>query len=255
MLISGMLRRRCDTCSEPVTMNPGVLKEGSRRTGRRGYDYAVRVVGEEILDGLDPESPEAIRNRRELRWLNALMGNFGWFRKAIRASFPNGGHFLEMGAGDGALGQYLNRQIPGIRVDGLDLWPRPQEWPEGWGWMQEDLVTFDRYRDYQGVLCNLILHQFEDAVLTEVGKRIRAAGIPLIAAEPWRGRWPAGLIRLAYPLLGPVSRHDALVSIRAGFRTGELGRLLDNGTVVESVSVMGTIRILGGASRNWRRRS
>ncbi len=208
--------------------------------------YARRVVGEEILDSLEADSREAQRNRRELRWLNALMGNFGWFRQQIRERFPNGGRFLELGAGDGLLGFYLQERIPGIQVDGLDLWPRPEGWPEGWGWLREDLCTFEAFRGYDGVLCNLILHQFEEPVLGSLGVRIADAGLPILAAEPFRSRWPVLLIGLAFPFLGRVSRHDAVVSIRAGFRRGEMESMMRLPTGLESVSVMGTIRWVGG---------
>lgn len=204
--------------------------------------FPRRVVEPEILDGLDPSSREARRNRRDLRRLNALMGNFGWFAQRLREAFPRGGRFLEIGAGDGGLGRFLKRSLPGTVVEGLDLWPRPAEWPADWGWHRENVVTFDRYDAYDAVLCNLILHQFEDPVLVEIGGRILRAGVPMFVVEPCRKVFPYLAIRLTFPFVGSVTRHDAPVSIRAGFRRGEVGRILGIPDGIETESPLGTLR-------------
>lgn len=209
-------------------------------------DLSRRVVQPEILDSLPEDDPAAIANRRDIRRLNALMGNFRWFEHRLRERFPQGGRFLELGAGDGALGCFLEQRLEGVRIDGLDLWRRPLNWPPAWGWIEEDLTKFEDYDRYDGILCNLILHQFEDELLRQLGTLAGRKGGTILVAEPGRKRLPHLATRLLFPLLSPVSRHDALVSIQAGFRLGELPELLgiEPDRAIESYGRFGTYRMV-----------
>ncbi len=63
-----------------------------------------RVIEPEIMDGLDPDHPMAIRSRRDLRMINFLMGNERWIRAQVsknRATAAKG--IVELGAGGGEL--------------------------------------------------------------------------------------------------------------------------------------------------------
>ena len=207
-----------------------------------------RIVEPEQLDSLPENHPAALANRRDLFRLNRVMGNFRWFARELSRLFPGPARFLELGAGDGALGRFL-REAGGYRgwvIDGLDLWSRPPDWPAASQWFREDLVSSNRYQGYHAVLGNLILHQFENPVVTVVGCRIAEAGACLLLCEPLRHTRPAVLTRLIAPALHPVSRHDAAVSIRGGFRLGELPGILDwPGPVEESETWLGACRFLG----------
>ena len=79
------------------------------------------------------------------------------------------------------------------------------------------------------VLANLFLHHFERDRLTKLlGDAARLADA-FAACEPWRGE--SGLIgsRLLWAIgCNGVTRHDALVSVRAGFRGRELSELWPN---------------------------
>ena len=76
------------------------------------------------------------------------------------------------------------------------------------------------------VLANLFLHHFErDALGRLLGDAARLANA-FAACEPWRAG--SGLIgsRLLWAIgCNGVTRHDALVSVRAGFRGRELSEL------------------------------
>ncbi len=193
---------------------------------------AQRIVEPELLDSLPQDHPDALRNRRDLRLLNALTGNFRWLAGVLLHVARPGMRLLEVGAGEGCLGAYLyrRRSLPrGVRIDGLDVISRPERWPASWGWRRADLTAFDGYADYDGVVANLILHQFENPVLQRLGALWREGGVALIVSCetqrcPWQMRglpWLAWATRMNY-----VSRHDAAVSLRGGFRRGELGALL-----------------------------
>ena len=70
------------------------------------------------------------------------------------------------------------------------------------------------------VLANLVLHHFSEPELRHIGQALNATRV-LLAREPARCR--AWMRYGLYPLrLHPVTRHDMLVSIRAGFLGPEL---------------------------------
>lgn len=188
-----------------------------------------RVVEEELLDGLKEGDPDALHNRRDILLINRIQGNYRWLGRQLRRRVQVGDHGLEMGAGAGDLGFYLARKsiLPeNVQYDGLDLWSRPEGWPEGWGWNQED-ATGLRAIPYDFVVGNLIFHQFEDHILQEWGKLLRRNCRLILACEPVRHARHLRQLKLLRPLrLHPISWHDAEVSIRAGFRGWELPSLL-----------------------------
>jgi len=153
------------------------------------------------------------------------MGNERWFRRELRRRLRPDERILELGAGTGEMGAALSAS--GIEIDGLDLWPRPLAWPPTAEWHRADLRSFDRYADYSAVMANLILHHFTAAELLGLGARLSQARL-IIASEPARWRRSQTLCAALGPLFGVnhVTRHDADVSIAAGFLRDELPRAL-----------------------------
>lgn len=188
--------------------------------------FMPRTIQPELLDSLPPQHPDALHNRRDLRLINRLMGNHRWIERTLARHLRRGERVLEIGAGEGELGRRLFRR--GIRVDGLDLWPRPAGWPAALAWHQADLRKFPGYDGYTAVVGNLIFHQFEDADLAALGAELRAAARLVVACEPARRRCSQLAYRALGPLLGAnrVSLHDAHVSIAGGFVGGELPHAL-----------------------------
>ena len=185
-----------------------------------------RCVQAEILDELPPEDPAARASRRDLRLLNRFLANWEWTYRLLRRRLRPHQRIVELGAGEGAWGRYLWRRrhsLPAFAYTGVDRSPRPEDWPAGWGWEQRDL------REGWGdagppdlLLVHLLLHHFEDGELAELGELFRP--VPLwIFCEPRRVRWTRTkdvLLRLGGA--HPVTRHDARVSVGAGFRGDEL---------------------------------
>ena len=69
----------------------------------------------------------------------------------------------------------------------------------------------------------------------------------LCFCEPWRSQLALWEGRLLYPFMNRVTRHDMMVSIRAGFRRGELPKVLGLGeewTVQEQCTKLGAYRLL-----------
>ncbi len=184
-----------------------------------------RTLEPELLDGLPPDHPDALHNRRDLRLTNIFMRNYAWFARILPGLLQPGEVALEIGAGTGELGARLARC--GVAVDGLDLWPRPAAWPAARCWHQTDLRTFADWARYPVVFGNLIFHQFSGPELATLGRQLSGARV-VIASEPLRRRASQWLYRAAGPLFGAnhVSLHDAHVSIAAGFRRDELPRAL-----------------------------
>lgn len=195
----------------------------------------------EILDSLAGDDPRALRSRRDLRLINFLMGNERW----ILGQLTEGESVVELGAGAGDLTRKLGNRGA---VTGLDF----QEAPEGleWEWLAGDL--FETLDKAQGgtVVANLILHHFQDDDLARLGRLLKTRD-RLVVVEPWRSRMALVEGYGLFPVVNDVTRHDMIVSIRAGFRRGELAMLLNLGDEWEwreEVSLLGGIRVLA-----WRR--
>ena len=190
----------------------------------------IRTVKPEILDQLPENHPDALHNRRDLLIFNHLMGNFRWFNSELKKRLVDSDRLLEIGAGMGDLGRWLNPRVlnkQGVSIDGLDQWSRPTHWPELWNWHQGDLRSFDGYDRYNIVLANLVLHQFEDQELHRLGQEIGKCAKLILISEPARRKLHLFQIKLA-TILGTsyVTKHDARVSIEAGFINDELPELL-----------------------------
>jgi hypothetical protein len=206
-----------------------------------------RLVQPEILDSLPETHPDAVANRRDLRLINGIMGNYRWFCRNLPSRLSSGDRILEIGAGTGELGLRLRAACGGKlpHYCGLDLWSRPPDWPREWDWAREDLLESERFSEYTVIIANLILHQFDDEQLRRLGRKLRAGNIRLIlASEPARRRLHQWQLQFLRPLgLNPVSRHDGHVSVAAGFRGEELPELL--GLSAPNWNVQGTSGFLG----------
>ena len=185
-----------------------------------------RTVQPEILDSLPPDHPDARRNRRDLRAVNRAMGNHRWLLRTLPRLLRPGETVIELGAGTGELSRRL--LAAGVPVAGLDLWPRPAGWPEAGAWHAADLRAFDGYGPYAAAIGNLIFHQFRAAELAQIGSRLEQTARVILACEPARRRLSQALFAGFGALIGAnyVSRHEARVSIAAGFLGDELPRAL-----------------------------
>ena len=180
----------------------------------------------ELLDRLPAHAPDAIHSRRDLRWINGAMRNRAWFRRELPGLVRPGERVLEIGAGDGAFARGLRSRVP--QYDGLDLGPRPADWPATAQWHQIDVRRFGGWDEYPVVIGNLIFHHFPAEALVGLGTAIRRHARVFAASEPLRGRRFQLLFAALCPLIGAnhVTRHDGRVSIAAGFAGNELPRLL-----------------------------
>ncbi|QSR89620.1 class I SAM-dependent methyltransferase [Methylacidiphilum caldifontis] len=190
----------------------------------------------EYLDIFPPDSVEAIKGRRGLKKINFIMGNFFWFKRKVKNSLSfldKPAVFLEIGAGDGSLGQFLYRDSllrQKMNLTGLDRIPRPQGWPKDWNWIRMDLFEFIKCKDFvdsssfQGILANMVLHHFSSSQLEGLGEWINKIKPSfLFFCEPLRsGLTLVELSLLRLVGLNPITFHDGLLSIKSGFYGDEL---------------------------------
>lgn len=198
-----------------------------------------RIVQPELLDTLPVGDPRAIRSRQDLRRVNGWMRQHAHMADALKKAL-NGyapGHVTELGAGDGTFLLRVARTIfprwPKVSATLLDR--QRNVTPETLvdfavlGWRAEVVVAdvFDQPQISNDILlANLFLHHFTEDRLTELLHLISQHTKIFIALEPRRAAWTLFCSRLLWVIgCNDVTRHDAVVSVRAGFSGTELSAL------------------------------
>jgi len=181
-----------------------------------------RIVEPEIIDQLPPDHPDVRRSRVDLKVINFLMGNERWIARHI-AQFPAAlaKGVVEIGAGEGTLLRRLAKRHAGIALTACDLAPRPEGLPERIAWDRRDV--FESLAEVTGgvLAANLFLHHFEYDELEQFRRYMERFEV-ICLNEPYRDErtiWDAQFI---LPFVGRATKHDMMVSIRAGFVHGEL---------------------------------
>ena len=203
---------------------------------------SARRVEPEWLDELPGKDPRAQRSRRDLARVNVLMANARIVAAELRRACPAGPRTLaEIGAGDGAFALRMARALPagaaGARIALVD---RQAIVPQATladfaqrGWSAEPATAdvFAWLRDlgetrFDAIVANLFLHHFEDAALAELLALVAQRTGCFVACEPRRSELAlAGSRLLGLVGCNDVTRHDAVVSVRAGFTGAEIGAL------------------------------
>jgi hypothetical protein len=205
----------------------------------------ARVLESEWLDTLPPSDPRARRSRRDLVRVNALMGNAGIIRRELQ-SLGAIRSLAEIGAGDGRFALSVVRGLaePPERITLVDRQAILD--PDALAAFEASLViaeadVFDWLDTTTGafdvIVANLFLHHFDDAALTRLFALAAPRTRAFIACEPRRGLVASAGARLL-GLVGcnDVTRHDAIVSTRAGFSGHELTRLWPTGWLCDERS-------------------
>ena len=205
-----------------------------------------RVVESERLDDLLPGDPRAVGSRGDLRRLNFIMGHAGILSRAFRQPFAEASsrsqplRLVELGAGDGTLLLRLARRCSGLGVtaqgtlvDRQNLvsaetrrafnalnWSVESVTTDVFTWLEQSSPVVDV------MFANLFLHHFPDQSLVALLRLAAARTNRFIACEPRRSLFALTASRLLW-LIGcnGTTRHDAPVSVRAGFVGHELSAL------------------------------
>ena len=200
-----------------------------------------RIVQPELLDTLPPGDPRAAGSRRDLQRLNTWMRNHAIMIHALQTGLN--GHtpkqITELGAGDGnfllRVAQKTSSRWPNVNATLLDrqkvVTPQTLASFASLGWRAEAVVAdvFDWPQTpapAEIVIANEVLHHFDDARLAGLFRVIAGRTRLFIAIEPCRAYWPLFCSRLLWAInCNSVTRHDATVSVRAGFVCEELSAL------------------------------
>lgn len=209
---------------------------GTGRPGWRGL--AERQVLPELLDQLPARAPAALRSRRDLQRINALMGNASIIAKELNAHHPPGEpwRLADLGGGDGHLAWRVIRRLASGGGTLIVVDRQPAVSPEllvrmaqlGWrvSVVPAEVLEWLRSGAAPPVwMANLFLHHLHEAQLRGLFAEARARASLVVACDPQRSQWALWTVRcLGLVGCSAVTRHDAELSVRAGFQGRELAR-------------------------------
>ena len=184
----------------------------------------ARVIEPEWLDELPSEDPRAVRSRRDLVRVNALMGNARIVASELRRLGPLAS-IAEIGAGDGRFMRAVTGHLgtPRVRLFLVDRQPCAP------GMIAADVFDWLASPDtpvVDAIVANLFLHHFDDASLARMLALVARRARAFVACEPRRSAFAlTGARLLGLVGCGEVTRHDSVVSVRAGFAGRELSAL------------------------------
>ena len=205
-----------------------------------------RDVQPELLDSLPPAASQALGSRADLRRLNGLMGHAGILAQALRRhhAVPSDRarplRLVELGAGDGTLLLRIARRFAPAGVcaevtliDNLDLVTAETRAAFAALWWSVECVAADVFRwldqaapAVDVMLANLFLHHFTDSQLEKLLCLAAARTDLFIACEPRRSPLALTASRMLWFVgCNGITRHDAPVSVRAGFAGRDLSAL------------------------------
>jgi len=194
-----------------------------------------RVLVPEILDGLAADDPRAIRSRRDLARINAVMRQSAIMAGAL-AQFPAPRALADLGGGDGrfllSVARRLAKRWPGVtalvcdQADIVSGETRAAFARLGWRCETRTGDIFRQMPRADVMMANLFLHHFDDAQLARLLALAAENSSAFAACEPRRNRFALLGAKLGWALGGnDVTRHDAVASVRAGFANLELAAL------------------------------
>jgi len=199
-----------------------------------------RVLEAEWLDELPAADARALRSRADLRRVNWTMGNARLIAAPLKSVLPAQGslRIADLGAGDGCLTLSVARRLhrPDVRLTLVDRAPvvhgvtvnafAALRW-------RANLAAADVFQFlsqpgamFDAIVVNLFLHHFDPERLARLLALIARRTRIFVACEPRRSQFALLGSRFLWALgCNDVTRHDAVVSVRAGFCADELSRL------------------------------
>jgi hypothetical protein len=207
-----------------------------------------RSVEPELLDHMAADDARAVRARRDLKRLNAVILQTGIMAPIVARQWAQDGMqeqpprtILDLGAGDGTFSLSVARRLsarwPGVTLTLLDrqsiVSRETRAAFAALGWKVETVAAdvLDHLEEIKSagvdvITTNLFLHHFHEPQLARLlGLAARSARL-VVACEPRRNKLALRASRLLWGIgCNEVSLHDAIVSVRAGFAGNELSAL------------------------------
>lgn len=211
-----------------------------------------RIVATEVLDTLPMDHPGAMQSRTDLRRIHGAMGSCGIVRQALEdmpglrsRSWPI--RVLELGAGDGtlmlAVARALSPRWSPVELTLLDRqaltsvatveryaklgWTAVAHTVDVFDWVHQVSAPTQRQSPHWDlIVANLFLHHFSYAQLVQLMSAIAGHSPLFFACEPRRASVAlAGSHLVGLMGANAITREDAVLSVRAGFRHHELTAL------------------------------
>jgi hypothetical protein len=202
-----------------------------------------RSVEPELLDQMPPDDRAAIRARRDLKRLNAVILQAGIMAPILLRQWTGAPPrtILDLGCGDGnfmlSVARRLAPRWPGVAVTLLDrqniVSHETRDAFAALSWNAQCVAAdvLDHLAQIKSpgadiITTNLFLHHFAPEPLGRLlGLAARSAQL-VVACEPRRNKFALRASRLLWAIgCNEVSLHDAIVSVRAGFCGHELSAL------------------------------
>ncbi len=188
-----------------------------------------RIIRPEILDHLPLEQKR--NSLRDLTRLN-LQAGYRPLRRLLARGVPPGSVFslLDVGAGTGDTGRYIESLYPGATVTALDYRTDHLSFADGRRIAADAFHLPFRPRTYDFVFSSLFLHHFRDEtvvrLLAEMG-RVARRGV--LAVDLYRHPVAYYFVPATRWLYGwdPITVHDGPISVEAAFRPAELKNLAE----------------------------
>jgi hypothetical protein len=201
---------------------------------------ATRNVEREWLDVLQSDDPRAIRSRNDLKRINACMLQSAIMARSLtdicRQNTPR--TLLDLGSGDGTFMLRVARRLAShwqnVTVILLDrqnvVSAETLNQFRAFRWNAEPVAAdvFDYLKQSSPsavdvMTANLFLHHFPRGELTQLLALAAQRSRVLVACEPRRAAFALVASRLLWAIgCGGVARHDAEISVRAGFKGQEI---------------------------------
>jgi len=209
-----------------------------------------RIVEHELLDELPPASAEAVSSRADLRRLNSILGHAGTLSRLLcqqlsqNVSNTRTFRLADLGGGDGTFLLRLAHRCAshGLTIEATLVDQQNIVSPETRSALaalhcQAESATADVFQwleqtgpGMDAIIANLFLHHFDDDSLSALLRLAAARTKLFIACEPRRSPFALAASKVVRFLgCNPITRHDAVLSVRAGFRGQELSSLWPRG--------------------------
>ncbi|HEY4264654.1 MAG TPA: methyltransferase domain-containing protein [Micropepsaceae bacterium] len=202
----------------------------------------LRTMEPEWLDEIPADDFRAIRSRRDLKRINAFMLQTAILARLLtRHQTTPPRRIIELGSGDGTFMLGVARRLasvwPEVHVVFLDrqniVSDETRENFRALNWQTEsvsadvfDFLSAQKPGSADIVTANLFLHHFSEQALSRLFAFAAQLAPLFVACEPRRSSSALIASHMVIALgCNDVSRHDAVVSVRAGFSGQELSKL------------------------------
>jgi len=223
--------------------------------------FETRAAGEELIDRPDAETGLILKSHRFMRLVNRFLGGTSAVRDFVRYAAarhePNTSlRILDIGSGSGdiplALLAWADKHNLDLSFTCLDREPRAMEYSRErirqmengrLRQVQADILEYAPEEAFDYAIGSLFFHHLTDTEILQLIQRLRMyAKKGVFINDLHRGRLNYLGCLLISPLLGREVLHDALLSIRKGFRSKDLQALLEQ---VEDAAVTIERRFFG----------